>query len=76
MLGHVINELTEQLSEKASHQSARHVKSLLTVVITIVFGGSSKISLQKSVDHVPYKVSFLQRSVLLLTHVGQEIISQ
>jgi hypothetical protein len=76
VFGHVIYELAEQLSEKASHQCTRHIKSLLTVVITIIFSGSSKVSLQKSVDHVPYKVSLLQSTVLLLTHMGQEIISQ
>lgn len=59
MLGHVINELTEQLSEEASHKCTRHIKSLFTVVITIVFGCSSKVSLQKSVNHVAHKVSFL-----------------
>lgn len=60
VLLHVRDHLSELHSEDHFQQCSSHIQSLLSVVISIVFGRSSKVGLEKSVGHVTSEIGFLE----------------
>jgi hypothetical protein len=76
MLLHLSNDSPELLSKDSTNQSSCHVKSLLSIVISIVFGGSSELCLNESVSHISSEESLLEEVVVSDSNMGQEVFSE
>lgn len=69
VLLHIIDDSSELLPEDTTNQGSSHVETLLTVVISIILSGSTKLGLDKSIGHVPTEESFLKEIVIVQAHM-------
>lgn len=76
MLLHISREVPEKLTEQTCKQSASHIKSLLTVVISVVLGCTSKSSCHESIAHVAHKVGFFEEATRSFVYVRQKVVFQ
>lgn len=73
-VGHVFDGLEELLLEDHVDKWARHIKSLLTVVISVILHSSTKVSLDETVRHIPNEEGFLKFISFFYTYMGQKIL--
>jgi hypothetical protein len=64
MLLHLSDDSSEFLSEDTADECSSHVKSLFTIVISIILSGSSKLSLNEPIGHVSGKECFLEKVII------------
>ncbi len=64
----------EELSELGCHKVSCHFKALFSVIVTVIFVGSSKTRSEKPVHHIPNKVSLFEMALLSSAHMGQELL--
>lgn len=73
---HLFNDLSELLPEDVAKKGSSHIKSFLTVVISVIFNSPTKVCLNKPISHVTNKESLLERIAILNTDMGKKIIPQ
>ena len=57
---HILDDLSELLSEHIAEESTGHIKSLFTVVISVILSCSSQISSDETTGHVSCVEGFLK----------------
>jgi len=76
VLLHLLDHITEGLAEHVADEHTRHVQALLSVVITIVFGGSSQVGRDQAVDHVAGEEGLSELIGLTLSQMRQQLSSE
>ena len=72
-LGHHVRKGSEERPEVSSQKRASHVKSLLAIVVTIVFVNKSERCLNQLVGHVAKEELFLVHSIRQDRNVREEL---
>ena len=68
---HLLNDLSELLSENIAKEGSSHIEPLLSIVISVILNSPTKVGLNKPVGHVTNKESLLERIPVLDPDVGE-----
>jgi hypothetical protein len=71
MLLHLSDYSSEFLSEYSADERSSHIKSLFTIVISIILSGSSKLSLDEPIGHVSSEKCFLEKVIISNSNMRQ-----
>ena len=71
---HIFDNFSELLSENLGDKGTSHIKPLLSIVITIILGSSTKSSLNESISHVSSEECFFELVTRLDANVRKEVV--
>lgn len=71
---HLLNDLSELLSEDVAEKCTSHIKSLLSIVISVILHSPTEESLNESIRHITNKECLFEIIALLNTDMRKQIV--